>query len=492
MNANANLLLRESTMIISSTHQDLQSRPTRRELRIGTTVGRCIMLAAGSVTWMANPAEAITDGRYNATVVTYSFEDISSTGTVIHSNADDESTFQSLGFSFSIYDRTFSQVAVSTNGLLTFTSTDAAYLNQPLTTIRSSAPLIAPWWDDWVTDRTTEDRVLMRVVGTTGSRRAIFQWEEVNHFIDSISAVTFQAILYEGSNDIRFNYLDAYTGADNASNAGGSGTIGIQGDSSGEFLQWSYNVEATNNTRSILFESVPALGTTGANAGNVRVGTSISQSVVASNLGGPGLSGTIGTATGNVIAIPSGGVSSFSGLVSDAEVSRTFTLTPTTVGSFTAVIPVTSNGGNQNVSITGTGVSPILGSGVGRGGEIELGKILPGTEHFFTLRNDAPTDLGVLTDLTITNVTITGVDAGFFHLSIVPSVIDAQSSAHGLHGRRRCPRRDRSVIQLHAPGDPCSRASRHHVAGEFGNSPAPPAGLTSSLTISSASFTTYS
>ena len=91
--------------------------------------------------------------------VGYMWEDITASGTLLAdvSNADD--AFEAVditGFTFPFYGQNFSQVFVSSNGLLTFGQGSSAYSNSALPSMSSPGNLIAALWDDLDT-RTTGD-----------------------------------------------------------------------------------------------------------------------------------------------------------------------------------------------------------------------------------------------------------------------------------------------------------------------------------------------
>src|SRR5262249_20360357 len=87
--------------------------------------------------------------NYSTSAVAPTFEDISSTGTVIAglTNQDDTSITIPIGMPFSLYGSSYTTVGVSSNGLLTFGGTDTTFTNADLTTSPALAA-IAPFWDD--------------------------------------------------------------------------------------------------------------------------------------------------------------------------------------------------------------------------------------------------------------------------------------------------------------------------------------------------------
>lgn len=201
-----------------------------------------------------SPAQA----QYSATdAVPFSFTDISSTGTRILAGTDDAVAAAPIGFSFSFYGASFSTLFASTNSLLTFGAGNANFVNQPLSAeLTPNVPTIAVLWDDWQFFQTGTDAAYHQTVGAPGNRQFIAQWNLAQGFATSPSSVTFQAVLFEGSNDIQFNYLDVVSG--DFRNNGASATVGIR-NNDGQFLQWSHNQAVIRNGQSIRISSSSAI-----------------------------------------------------------------------------------------------------------------------------------------------------------------------------------------------------------------------------------------
>lgn len=151
-----------------------------------------------------------------------------------------------LGFTFNYFGTDYTQGYVSTNGILSFGTNSAAYSNSS-TGLTSS---IHAFWDDLILQTGTSN-VYTATVGEVGSRKFITQWTNMYFFNTTITMGTFQAIVYEGSNDIRIQYRDLLGGA--RSN-GNSATIGIKNNGS-TFLMYSNNTEAITEGQSILYSS---------------------------------------------------------------------------------------------------------------------------------------------------------------------------------------------------------------------------------------------
>jgi Ca2+-binding RTX toxin-like protein len=167
---------------------------------------------------------------YEVNSLPFSFIDISATGTEITSltGFDDNFDGVSLPFTFSFFGMDYTSLFVSTNGLITFGAGTDEYSNDTLDSNPAEAA-IAVFWDDlFITNTFGTARVLTQTLGPIGSRQFVVQWDQVSFCCSGSSdTLTFQAILSEGSNDIRFNYLDLVSGSDSR-NEGAEATAGIK------------------------------------------------------------------------------------------------------------------------------------------------------------------------------------------------------------------------------------------------------------------------
>jgi hypothetical protein len=201
---------------------------------------------------LATPVSAATIGPdafgYTATdEVAFGFVDISGTGTNILDNFDDSFVQRAIGFSFSFYGTSFTDVFASSNGLLTFGTGNSAFTNSDLTVAPAQAS-IAGFWDDLILTG-ADDALYHQVLGPVGSRLSIFQWNKIDFFSGG-GDVTFQVILIEGLNNILVQYLDVTGG-------GASATVGIKdaGAQGGNRLLWSFNNPILQDRTAIRFDA---------------------------------------------------------------------------------------------------------------------------------------------------------------------------------------------------------------------------------------------
>lgn len=132
-------------------------------------------------------------------------------------------------------------------------------------------PFIAAAWDDWTTTYSGTDGVYYATLGNAGSQRFVVEWRDTKAYDpnsnSNSSPVSFEAVLYEGSNDIELRYFDMATGGSTVqadASLGATATVGVRdvnAGSNGRFLQWSNNQAVLQDGTSILISTVPEPGT---------------------------------------------------------------------------------------------------------------------------------------------------------------------------------------------------------------------------------------
>ena len=149
---------------------------------------------------------------------------------------DDGEIGVSLPFPFTFYGTTSTNLCVGNNGGAIFNATtcDVPYNNGDLGSTTSNN-LIAPFWDDIDSDT---GNVYVKTVGTAPYRKFVVEWYNRPHY-NNIGNATFELILYEGTNNIKYQYLDTDFG-NPSYNYGASATCGIR-QTTPNYLQYSYN-----------------------------------------------------------------------------------------------------------------------------------------------------------------------------------------------------------------------------------------------------------
>tara|TARA_B100000427_G_scaffold84648_2_gene69271 strand:- start:14663 stop:16585 length:1923 start_codon:yes stop_codon:yes gene_type:complete len=169
--------------------------------------------------------------------------DITGTGQGLSLGDDNMSGMKNIGFDFTFYDQTFSQVNISMNGFFTFQSNFSVprgrnYRSEtlPATSFNYS---VFPAWSDFIRRSSGNQSPYIQTFGQTADTDQYFviMWDNVSEYSNGLKS-TFQAILYETTNEISFRYDELRIQNHDL-------TIGIQGNN--EALTYM-RYEDTNNT----------------------------------------------------------------------------------------------------------------------------------------------------------------------------------------------------------------------------------------------------
>lgn len=206
----------------------------------------------------AGAADTIFADAFDATAQ-YAFVEISGTGTNLMLN-DDDYTVASIGFPFTFYGHTADALTVSNNGGMLFDQGTGVnghtdYLSGNIRTLpdRLIGPAILPYWEDLQQDYLDGiGNVFVQTMGTAPNRRFVVEWYNLPvNVIGGGFNITFEAILFEGSNQILFQYEDV-----DCSNAlcdnGAGATIGLNSDGTHAIL-YSYKEATVGPGKAILF-----------------------------------------------------------------------------------------------------------------------------------------------------------------------------------------------------------------------------------------------
>jgi hypothetical protein len=205
-------------------------------------------------------------------VTTFNWTDITGTGTLIPGNdCDDCADTVSLPFTFNFFDTRYTELDIGTNGLLSFDTGNACnrqynWQEHPIPHGDADClsdgwvgnPLIASWFDDLDPDKCGD--IYYDTLGSAPDRMFVVQFDHVCHNdcvdCESSEGVTFETVLFEGSNEIKIQYMDAFFGTGTTDleeeNNGGTATTGINKDGS-TGLQYSYNTPALADGLAVLY-----------------------------------------------------------------------------------------------------------------------------------------------------------------------------------------------------------------------------------------------
>src|SRR3989344_4362173 len=191
-------------------------------------------------------------GYQSDDTIAYAFDDISSTGTLLFLG-DDAGTNVDMGMNFTFYGgASYNTTNISSNGYITFGGPADERSNVNISTSSDPNYLIAPFWDDL--NPGIAGQIYVQTKGTAPNRQFIVQWHQIPpfHFTQPTVNVTFQIILYETTNQIRFYYNDTVI-EDFANSNGGSATVGIENADGTDGLVYSFDTASLYNGSSILF-----------------------------------------------------------------------------------------------------------------------------------------------------------------------------------------------------------------------------------------------
>ena len=178
------------------------------------------------------------------TVGTDPIIDITGTGTGLSLGDDQMSGMKNIGFDFTFYDQTFSQVNISMNGFFTFQSN----FNVPRVRNYRSETLPAtsfnysvfPAWSDFIRRSSGNQSPYIQTFGQTADTDQYFviMWDNVSEYSNGLKS-TFQAILYETTNEISFRYDELRIQNHDL-------TIGVQGNNEAvTYLRYEDNNSST-------------------------------------------------------------------------------------------------------------------------------------------------------------------------------------------------------------------------------------------------------
>ncbi|MGL1903364.1 MAG: M4 family metallopeptidase [Fibrobacterales bacterium] len=171
--------------------------------------------------------------------ISFSWEDISSSGIILDSISVCDDCFESvtLPFEFEFYGNRFSSMHVSSNGTINFGVGLSPLGNVVLPSTVAPENLVAGLWDDLV------PRISGTIYMESFSDRVIVQYDSVRQ-IGTLNDFTFQMVLYKNGS-IQYNYLKVEGSA-------ASATVGIQNGMQNDGLTVVYNAPYIHDSLSVL------------------------------------------------------------------------------------------------------------------------------------------------------------------------------------------------------------------------------------------------
>ena len=158
-------------------------------------------------------------------------------------SADDAAFTRNIGFTFKFFCNDFTQVGLSTNGLMTFGGTSAAFTNACIPTAAAPNNFVAAYWDDLYFDYgCTPTYFLDQTFGTAPNRYYVASWVAFTRFDEACGDYIYTQIkLYETSNIIEVHIQT------NSLITNNSGTVGIENATGTVGYQAACNTNPGNN-----------------------------------------------------------------------------------------------------------------------------------------------------------------------------------------------------------------------------------------------------
>jgi hypothetical protein len=184
----------------------------------------------------------------------FNWIDITQTGTNTGIHCDDCGSGFPMGFDFTFFGNTYPGVGIASNGYLGFSGNLGDYTNDCIPNVKTPNNIICPFWDDLISTCAGAD-IFYQTFGSAPNRYFVVEWVNNKFYNDCNSpSLTFEAILYEGSNSILFQYLNM---AGSTRAHGDSATVGIENSAGTTGLQYSCNSATISNSLAILFYMPP-------------------------------------------------------------------------------------------------------------------------------------------------------------------------------------------------------------------------------------------
>jgi len=157
-------------------------------------------------------------------------------------------------FDFYYYGRKVTHMRISTNGYIVFgfgsaAGSGLAFTNTTLPDNATPDGMAAVNWADW--DLTASGTMWYDVVGTAPNRTLVIEWRDIASLEQGTENYKFEAIFYETSNEIRFQYEDVLEATSH--DFGNKSTVGVEHPTSLQAELFSFNSPELSDGQAILF-----------------------------------------------------------------------------------------------------------------------------------------------------------------------------------------------------------------------------------------------
>lgn len=194
------------------------------------------------------PFTVYTPISYGTKSVTYKYRNI--TGTNLNLSYY-SSTNITAPFPIQFGGGSFTTMTVGAGGTISFSNFATPY-NSPLPTNQTQT-LVAPFWANlYPFGYGNDNNVFWSVTGAAPNRVLVLEWRDVAYCCSG-GTVRFEAVFFEGSSNIEFNYADTvFGGYQSYNDNGATATVGVQ-VSTALATQFSYNTPSLSSKTSMLW-----------------------------------------------------------------------------------------------------------------------------------------------------------------------------------------------------------------------------------------------
>jgi hypothetical protein len=157
---------------------------------------------------------------------------------------DDYSAPISIGFNFPFYENKYSEIFVSTNGMITFGDENDAFENRDIPRDTLPNNYIAPFWDDLLFHNHSAAYYKSGIDGQ--GKYFVVEWYQVSRLDTQTDTLTFEVILRENG-DILFQYQQLNGKLDES-------TVGIEDQEGIDGNIYIYNYSGLKTTDAVFFD----------------------------------------------------------------------------------------------------------------------------------------------------------------------------------------------------------------------------------------------
>ncbi len=183
---------------------------------------------------------------YTLSLITPAWKDAKTGTEILFSTRDDDySEPIGIGFNFPFYENTYSELYVSTNGMISFGEENDAFENREIPRDTLPNNFIAPFWDDLLFIVDTSHTYYKKGTDAQG-KFIVVEWYLVSRLDTQNDRLTFEVVLRENGNILfQYNRLDGTLN---------QATVGIEDDQGVDGNLYIFNYAGLKTTDAIQFK----------------------------------------------------------------------------------------------------------------------------------------------------------------------------------------------------------------------------------------------